>query len=322
MTKVLRASEAGFPCERNVWYRLNDESRGEPDVRTQRIFDVGTCLEPLIVEWLRTDGWEVEYNAGSQDAPLEIVLPVAGGELRGHPDCFMSRGDVRNVIADIKTMNERSFREWRRNGTLKSKPQYADQLHIYAAGCLKECREIEHLAIVGVNKNNSDMYIDMFDYDASRMAAIKERSERILSIEIAPEEGSPRESWCCGYCEYAGECPQARRSPVCREPSTPASTGDVEIVEAMRMLKEARDLSKLAKEQEMAAKEMLDAYVQSSGQREVIGGGLTFRLMERETSRFDTTLFKKEHPELLWRYMKSSRSVLYEVKENADNDDA
>ena len=76
MEKVLRASTAGFPCERSLWYSVNVEADCEPDERRQRIFDVGTCLEPLIVEWLRRDGWEVEYNAGSQSAPLELNIPL------------------------------------------------------------------------------------------------------------------------------------------------------------------------------------------------------------------------------------------------------
>ncbi len=47
MEKVLSASKAGFPCMRNVWYTVNGY-QGVSDERTQRIFDVGTCLEPQI----------------------------------------------------------------------------------------------------------------------------------------------------------------------------------------------------------------------------------------------------------------------------------
>ena len=69
--KILRASKAGFPCARNLYYSVNGY-KGTTDIRTQRIFDVGTYLEPLVVRWLQEDGWKVYYNQGSQDADLEL----------------------------------------------------------------------------------------------------------------------------------------------------------------------------------------------------------------------------------------------------------
>ncbi|MBR0075200.1 MAG: hypothetical protein IJP96_05560, partial [Synergistaceae bacterium] len=111
-----------------MYYSANSfEVEGESDKQGQRILEVGKCLEPLIVEWLREDGWTVYYNEGSQDAPLKFEIPVSGGLLVGHPDCFISRPGLANVLADIKTMNDRSFTTWKREGSLKSKSQYVDQ---------------------------------------------------------------------------------------------------------------------------------------------------------------------------------------------------
>ena len=124
MDKVLSASKAGFPCLRNLWYTVNGYSGAENNSRTQRIFDVGTVLEPVIVDWLRQDGWQVEYNPGSQQAALKVVIPVKGGKLCGHPDCIISEGEVQNTLVDIKTMNDRAFNHWKHEGTLNSKPQY------------------------------------------------------------------------------------------------------------------------------------------------------------------------------------------------------
>ncbi|MBR1487130.1 MAG: hypothetical protein IJ597_07755, partial [Synergistaceae bacterium] len=77
MVKTLRASKAGYPCDRNLWYAVNN-FKGIITEKTQRIFDTGTCLEPLVVEWLRKDGWTVNYNQGSQNADLEFKIPVNG----------------------------------------------------------------------------------------------------------------------------------------------------------------------------------------------------------------------------------------------------
>ena len=207
MNKILRASKAGFPCQRNLWFSVNGVRGENPDTKTQRIFDVGTCLEPLVVEWLRADGWTVDYNPGSQQAAVEYSIKVDGGEIHGHPDCFISRPDgLQNVLVDIKTMNERAFMYWKKEGSIKSKPQYVDQLHIYALGAMAQGRKVEHLAIAGVNKNNSEMFIDVFDYDPARAAEIVIRAEGVFALNQAPETNCPSEKWCCGYCEYAKQC--------------------------------------------------------------------------------------------------------------------
>lgn len=314
MSKILRASKAGFPCDRNLWYSVNGYA-GTSDEATQRIFDVGTYLEPLVVKWLESEGWDVEYNPGSQDADVEVHVALDGGEMAGHPDCIISRGDLQNVLVDIKTMNDRSFTIWRREGTLKSKPQYVDQVHIYAAGLRQAGRKIEHLGIVGLNKNNAELHIDLFEFDESRLAEIVERSERVMNEAIAPETDSPRESWCCGYCEYADFCELHRKPTLAEQDAEVEYTEDAGIIGALRELKDARDLAKDARDKEAEAKRAIDEYIKAHGNSRIVGGGLMLSLTTRESGRFDSTAFKKEHPELVVQYMKTSTSVLYEVKE-------
>ena len=314
MSKVLRASRAGFPCERNLWYSVHGYA-GTTDESAQRIFDVGTYLEPLVVEWLRKDGWEVEYNPGSQSAELEVKIAVKGGEISGHPDCIISRGELRNVLVDIKTMNERSYTLWKREGTLKSKPQYADQVHIYAHGLKESGRAIEHVGIVGVNKNNSEMHIEIFDYDSERMTEILSRAERVLNAESVPTENSPRESWCCRYCEYEDICGlQARPKPAELDAEV-EETNSEPVITAMRMLMSSRTLAKESRELESQAKKVLEEHIKESGKTKIHGGGVLFSLTERKRSVFDSTGFKKDYPDLALKYMKESASLMYEVKE-------
>ena len=322
MSKVLRASKAGFPCDRNLWYSVNDyavtsdESDSATTIDTwQRILDVGTCLEPLIVEWLRQEGWEVEYNPGSQNADVEIHVALDGGELAGHPDCIISRGDLQNVLVDIKTMNDRSFTTWRREGTLKSKPQYADQVHIYAAGLKEAGRKIEHLGIVGLNKNNSELHIDLFDFDEARLAGIVERSERVIKAAEAPETDSPRESWCCSYCEYADICGLHSKPNPADGDAEIEYTEDAGIIGALHELKDARELAKDARDKELEAKSVIDEYIKTHGNSRIAGGGLMFSLTEHISGRFDSASFKKDYPELAGQYTKTSTSLFYEVKE-------
>ena len=317
MDKVLRASKAGFPCMRNLWYSVN----GFPETvspKSQRIFDVGTALEPVIVEWLKADGWNVEYNPGSQNAELEVTVPIEGGKLAGHPDCIISKGEIQNALVDIKTMNDRAFTHWKREGSLKTKPQYVTQLHIYAMGLKEQGRKIEHLGIVGVNKNNSDMYIDLFDFDESTSLDILIRAECIVNAEGVPEFECPTEKWACSYCEFARQC-ELDREPFLQPEAHEAKsevpiTDDETTINAMKALQNARELLKHAKELEAGAKIVLDENVKDKGLCTVQGGGLLFSVKERISQQLDTSAIKKEHPEIAIQYTKPVSSTVYNIK--------
>lgn len=313
--KTLRASKAGFPCNRYLYYSVNNYE-STISTRTKRIFGVGKALEPEIVKWLRDDGWEVDYNPGSQEAALELFYPLDNGRLAGHPDCFISKGEMQHVLADIKTMKERAFKLWRQEGSIKHSPQYVDQLHIYAGAAIKAGYTVEHLAIVGVNKNDSDMHIDIFDYSPERFKAICERSQAIMNLENAPEEDSPREGWCCGYCEFSDLCelsPNYTRKAEIANSDT-VVTQDEEIIRAMEQLQEARIMSHTVADMESEAKAVLDERVRKQGITSIRGGDFLLSIKERTSSRFDTAAFKKERPELVSQFMKESKSTFFNVE--------
>ena len=137
--KVLRASRIGTLCDRALFYSVAGAEEITME-KSQRIFEVGKVLEPVIVSWLRNDGWNVKRNMfDSSNEGMSLSLEVAGGTITAHPDCIISREDSPLILedsplilADSKTMNDRSFRSLKRDGTVKSHPQYADQLTIYA----------------------------------------------------------------------------------------------------------------------------------------------------------------------------------------------
>ena len=319
MDKVLHASKCGFPCQRNLYYSINDpKEETSISSRTQRIFDVGTALEPVIVQWLRNDGWEVEYNQGSQDAELQVNIPVQGGAIIGHHDCIISKPNgPKNVLIDIKTMNERSFTLWKKEGTLKSKPQYVKQLHVYAMGLMKQGRTIEKLCIVGVNKNNSEMLFDFFDFDERIADEILAMSEKLFALDYAPVENCPAESWCCHYCEFSDKCCLFGIPPMLNDNPdlTPAFTDAGDVISAMKDLLDARNLAKQAKELENKAKNVLYENIKQKGLTSIEGGGYICTINENKSKRFDPTAFKKAHPDIAQEFMKESVSVSYDIQE-------
>lgn len=314
--KVLRASRIGTLCDRALFYSV----AGAEEITTeksQRIFELGKVLEPVIVSWLRNDGWNVKRNMfDSTNEGMSLSLEVSGGTITAHPDCIISRDDSPLILADIKTMNDRSFRSLKRDGTVKSHPQYADQLTIYAQA-LRECgHNIEQLAIVALNKNNCEGYIDFFTFEPERYEALKERAERIFTCDEAPEQGERFQGWCCDYCGYSHLCELCKKDTAVGDESVPA-TDNQEVIDAVELLSESRDMEKAAKELSDEAKAVLDCEVRKQGIKSIRVGNLVLILNEIKSSRLDTTALKKVHPELVSEFMKQSSSVRYDLKEVA-----
>ena len=313
--KVLRASKAGFPCDRNLWYSVNGADEAITD-RTRRIFAVGTALEAVVVDFLKEDGWEVQYNPGSQDAELELTIPVRGGYLAGHPDCVISRPGGERILVDIKTMNERSFLHGKREGTEKEKPQYMDQVHIYGCAAMDAGMSIDRLGIVALNKNDSDIGMDIFDLDLERMGRIIERAERIFSSSDPPDPGERMEDWCCSYCGHSDLCDMSRgRSKATEVGEGVVKTEDPILIAAIEQLREGRELCKAGRALEDGAKAILDEQVGQKGIRSVHGGALVLTLRESNYTSFDTAAFKKAHPEMVGDFTRHTKSVTYSIKE-------
>lgn len=197
---TIRASSIGHPCPRKIWFSSVAGMEEEFDKRTLRIFDVGSCLEGLVVKWLREDGWIVDHNEGSQDAEIELVVPITDEiEIRGHHDAIIWRPEDtdRRYMVDIKTMNDRAWTLWKRQGTLAKYPQYAQQVHCYALPYgIKDC------AIVGMNKDKSLYDIESFPFDEAIWQTVEKKALLIGTAKDKPEIPDDLPSWCCSYCSY------------------------------------------------------------------------------------------------------------------------
>ena len=314
--KVLRASRIGSLCNRALFYSVNGEEEITSE-KSQRIFEVGRYLEPLIVSWLRSDGWNVRRNLfRNSNEGMSLSISLNGGSIEAHPDCVISREDNELILADIKTMNDRSFRSLKREGTANSHPQYADQLTIYAQALRIAGYEINTLAIVALNKNNCEEYIDFFQFEPERYEALKERAERIFACNEAPEQGDRFQNWCCDYCGYAHLCELCKKDTAVGDENVPA-TNNQEVIDAVELLSESRDMEKAAKELSDEAKVVIDREIRQQGIKSVRCGNIILVLNEIKSSRLDTTALKKAHPELVNEFMKQSSSVRYDLKEVA-----
>ena len=317
MDKVLRASRIGSLCDRALFYSVNGAEEITSE-KSQRIFEVGRVLEPIIVSWLRSDGWKVQRNLFvNSNEGMSLSLEVNGGTIIAHPDCVISHHELDgNILVDIKTMNDRAFRTLKRDGTKKSHPQYFAQVHLYAEALRRIQVSVSKLGIVAMNKNTSELFIDTFNFEQDTLNTLLARAERIFSFSDAPEQGELFENWCCQYCGYAHLCELAKKDTTVGNEDVP-TTDKQEVIDAVELLSESRDMEKAAKELSDEAKIVIDREIRQQGIKSVRVGHLVLVLNEIKSSRLDTTALKKAHPEIVQEFMKQSSSVRYDLKEVA-----
>ena len=310
--KVLSASQIGFPCLRNLWYRAN----GYEELITPQqelTFEVGKALEPVIVNHLEKMGFYVHYNNKSHDDPPDFELELEGGFLTGRYDITFQHKNSPPplMLGDIKTMNTAAFSYWKRYGTLKKYPQYADQLTAYWMGLTSRGEQLsETLALIGFDKNNHKIHIDYFPLDLKRWERIKQRCEYVFSLSEPPEPEEDKPHWACSYCGYKHVC--EHYNPQKAQETHPEEITDEEVELAAYMLLEARQMKKEAKELENEAKEVLKRFKD----KEIIkAGSYIVKFTVSKRSRVNEKALREERPDIYVQFAVERESLRIEVME-------
>ena len=172
------------------------------------------------------------------------------------------------------------------------------------------------LGIVAVNKNNSDWHIDFFDFDFARIADLQDRANEVFAMTEPPIENSPKEVWCCNYCEYDDICERKGMKPEQEQEIAPAfeDLGDVSVLSAMYDLISAREQMKNAKLLEANAKQIILAESKAKHSNTINAGSFVCSIEERTSNRFDAAKFKKENPELAEAYTTTSTTTYFDIK--------
>ena len=337
--KAVRMSEAGSPCEYRIWkqadlneqyskYKQDDGKPGNKysgDTRNQQI---GKLYEDAAISWLREDGWEVKRWDMDTDGVLELSSESC--IVRGVPDCFISKGEKQHVLADIKTMSEGDFEWWKKRRTATHKPQWKTQLCLYALAALERGIQVDWIAIIGVNRNDPDYYVETMKFDRMDAQLTLGKLESIMQtgekVPCCPDAWSGKICESC-WIKIKETCPawQARLKAeteaeemlqVKADPDKSIiESEDPELDAAIKQLKDARLNIARWKAIEDEAKDKIDELVLTRGIRTVYSGNLILQLTEVVSPRFNLNDFKKAHPELLSDFMKSQSFFTYKIKE-------
>jgi len=152
--------------------------------RMLRLFDLGNHIEDQLVHFIKKtkvfDISAVDSNGGQYRASY------LGGHFAGSCDGFVKRvidSDPDEVVLfEAKSCNDKRFRELVKLGDYQGWSQaYQWQLHCYMG-----CFNLKKAMAVVMNKNNSEIYSEIIDFNPSIWEQAQEKAKRIISSDKPP----------------------------------------------------------------------------------------------------------------------------------------
>jgi hypothetical protein len=205
----LGMSGLGHSCFKYLWLNFR-WGFSEPDrisSRLNRLFSRGHREEQLVISELIKIGVEVT------NTQAEVV--TCFGHVKGHCD-----GEANNVpeapktphLLEIKTMNDKSFKDTISKGVKSSKPVYYAQCQLY----MKHFGYTRTL-FIAVNKNDDSWYVERIQYDNKIADDLERKAEQIIMTEEVPHTPFKNTWYECKFCNGYSICHlQAKPMKNCR----------------------------------------------------------------------------------------------------------
>jgi CRISPR/Cas system-associated exonuclease Cas4 (RecB family) len=208
----LSLSSLGTPCDRKLWYKINQTADAAPNsAETLGTFFYGDLLEVLVLALAKAAGHRVE---GMQDR-----VDVFG--IKGHRDAVID-----GVTVDVKSASKYSFEKFRSHNLREDDPfGYISQLssYVYAGKDDPLVTDKKKGAFLVVQKDRFKLCLDEYDFTEElgqkekEVARVKQvvagaiPEDRIPPVQQSKSSPNTQLSTTCGYCEFRKVCwPEAR----------------------------------------------------------------------------------------------------------------
>jgi len=211
------ASRLGVSCYRLLQYEFKNESKDEGkgfSGQILRIFQVGHVFEDIAIKWLHSSGFTLltEDKNGKQ-----FGFTCADGRIAGHVDGIIT--DAPNGICmktpalwEMKSMNNRSWKETVKKDLVIAKPIYAAQIALYQAYMEELFPDIsKHPALfTAINKDTAELYHELIPFDGDLAQRMSDKAVNIIrandSGETLPRIASSSDYFECKMCAYHNRC--------------------------------------------------------------------------------------------------------------------
>lgn len=206
--QYIGASGIGSRCGAAIAFALRGFPDDPPDPQLQRIFELGSAVEGMIVQDMRNAGFnvmEVDPLTGRQ-----WHYDYLGGHIRCNLDGLMEvDGETWNV--EIKTMKDAKWSKFVEAGVAVSHPSYYDQMQMQMA-----MSKTRTSFFIGYNKNNSRYHVEVVPFDEAAWSYLESKIEDAL-MNRAQRISDTESDWRCRGCFKRSACwKDAPVTPACR----------------------------------------------------------------------------------------------------------
>lgn len=202
---TLRMSSIGKPCERQLWYEINESDKGEPlRAETFMKFLYGDILEELLLFLAEISGHEVKGRQSEQE--------ISG--IKGHRDAIIS-----GTLVDVKSASSFSFKKFKEGKLSEDDPfGYVPQLqsYLYASQKDNDLKDKDRAAFLVVDKTLGHITLDFHPRDKTDWEKLYEQKISTIQAETPPERafedepfqksGNRKLGVNCSYCSFSKTC--------------------------------------------------------------------------------------------------------------------
>lgn len=198
-------SNLGTPCDRKLWYSVNQPGLAEPlPGYTSFKFLYGDILERVLLALAKLAGHTVE----GEQTELEI------GGVKGHRDAV-----VDGRLIDVKTATTHSFSKFRDHRLRSDDPfGYLTQIgaYLHASQSDDTVKDKGKTSFIAIDKQLGHICIDTYEKDSTDYEQLVVSKQAMVSMDTPPDRGfgdvpegkSGNRKLCteCSYCPFKSTC--------------------------------------------------------------------------------------------------------------------
>ena len=199
--RYIGASAIGNECDANIAFNLRGFPNVAPDPQLKRIFKMGHIIEDVVLADLKRveKRLGIEVQAVDVKTGQQFTYKAFGGHISCHTDGIVVTNDS-DMVLEIKSMNDSSFRSFVNRGVQRSHPHYFAQVQMYMGMSGRS-----DTLFIAYNKNRSVYHAEIVSFDEFEWASTKERINHIVRNEAA-KIARDRSDWRCKGCFKRDAC--------------------------------------------------------------------------------------------------------------------
>lgn len=195
---TLRMSNAGKPCERQLWYSVNASDKAEPLEPAARIkFLYGDILEEMLLYLAREAGHTVEQE--QEEVVLHGVV--------GHIDAVID-----GVLVDCKSASPFSYQKFAAGlSPATDEFGYLTQLDLYL-----HAMGLDRGGFLAIHKVTGQIHLDLHARSTQDVSSLIEHKRSVLANSVPParafaavadgKSGNKKLGVACSYCPFKQTC--------------------------------------------------------------------------------------------------------------------